>query len=142
MNYPLTGFHFEVEWGASRIGFTEVSGLDIASQPVVYREGSSKSATPMVMPGLREYSPIILKRGMMVNDNEFFEWLSTINLDQVERRDLTISLLNAQHEPVTVWKVLNAWPVRLQGPILNALRSEVAIELLEIAHEGLIVSVP
>ncbi len=137
MSYPLTGYHFNVEWGASRVVFSKVSGLEVSTEPVLYREGNSKSYAPMIMPGLLEYSHIVLERGMMPSDNEFFEWMSTINLDQVDRRDLTISLLNAQHEPVTVWRVRNAWPIRLRGPVLNASCSEVAIELLEIAHEGL-----
>ncbi|NND93110.1 MAG: phage tail protein [Granulosicoccus sp.] len=141
MTYPLTAYHFKVEWGGARIGFTEVSGLEQAVQPVLYREGSSASYAPMVIPGLPGFENIVLKRGMMANDNEFFDWIDTIRLNQVERRDVTISLLNAEHDPGVVWKVRNAWPVRLQGPLLDATRNAVAIELLELAHEGLRVEV-
>ena len=89
------------------------------------------------MPGLRKFTNITLKRGIAKGDNEFFEWLSTVKLNTVERRDLIISLLNEEHQPVMVWKVLNAFPVKVEGPQLKATGNEVAIESIEIAHEGL-----
>jgi phage tail-like protein len=54
-----------------------------------------------------------------------------------ERRDVTISLLDGEHTPVMVWKLKNAWPVSVEGPVLDAMQSEIAIESLEIAHEGI-----
>lgn len=139
MTYPLTTYHFEVEWSGSRIGFTEVTGLDHAVHMIPYREGSSPEYQPMLMPGQVQPGTVELKRGMMPADNEFFAWINTISLNEVERRDITIKLLNQQHEPVMVWRLRNAWPVSLRGPSLNAGRSEVAIESLELAHEGLVV---
>ena len=61
------------------------------------------------------------------------------SLGKVERRDLTVSLLNENHEPVIVWKVKNAWPVKLQSADLKSDANEVAIETLELAHEGLVI---
>jgi len=55
----------------------------------------------------------------------------------VERRNLVISLLNEEHQPVMVWKVMNAFPVKVEGPALKASANEVAIESVELAHEGL-----
>jgi phage tail-like protein len=89
------------------------------------------------MPGLRKFTNVTLKRGILKSDNEFFGWLSTIKLNKVERRDLVISLLNEAHEPVMVWKIHNAFPVKVEGPALKASGNEVAIESIEIAHEGL-----
>jgi phage tail-like protein len=89
------------------------------------------------MPGLRKFSNVTLKRGVIKSDNDFFKWLSTIKLNTVERRDLTISLLNETHEPVMVWKIHNAFPVKVEGPQLKASGNEVAIESIELAHEGL-----
>jgi phage tail-like protein len=63
--------------------------------------------------------------------------MATVKLNTVERRDLIISLLNEQHLPVMVWKVHNAFPVKVEGPALKATGNEVAIESIEIAHEGL-----
>ena len=66
----------------------------------------------------------------------FHEWMDTISMNTVIRRDVTISLLNDQHMPVVVWKVKNAWPVKIQSTDLKADGNEVAIETMEVAHEG------
>ena len=100
--YPVSVFHFQVEWGGTRIGFTEVSGLSIELQTIDYREGSSLEYHVSKMPGIPQYSNITLKRGVFRSDNEFFNWLNTVKKNNIERRDLTISLLNEEHEPVMV----------------------------------------
>lgn len=134
--YPLPKFHFIVEWGGTRIGFTEVTGLDKTVEPIEYREGSSPDFSKIKMPGMAKFSNITLKRGSFNGDKEFYAWMNTINMNTVERRDLVISLLNEQHEPVFSWKVLNAWPTKVQASDLKADGNEVAIETLELAHEG------
>jgi phage tail-like protein len=135
--YPLPVFHFNVEWGGTRIGFSEVSGLTQENQAIEYRDGSFLEYSSIKMPGLRKFSNVTLKRGIVKADNEFFRWLSSIKLNQVERRDVTISLLNEEHNPVMVWKILRAFPVKVEGPGLKASGNEVAIESIELAHEGL-----
>lgn len=135
--YPLPVFHFTVQWGGTRIGFSEVTGLTQENQAIEYRDGSFPEYSSIKMPGLRKFSNVTLKRGIVKADNEFFQWLSTIKLNQVERRDIVVSLLNENHEPVMTWKVQNAFPVKVEGPGLKASGNEVAIESIEIAHEGL-----
>ena len=77
-DYPLPKFHFQVEWGGTKIGFTEVSGLDVETEVIEYREGSSKEYNKTKQPGLTKYSNITLKRGTFLGDNEFFElWKQT-----------------------------------------------------------------
>jgi phage tail-like protein len=137
--YPLVSFHFIVQWGGTRIGFAEVSGLTIETQAIEYREGSSPVYSSIKMPGIPKYSNITLKRGIVKGDNEFFKWWNTIKLNTVERRDITISLLNEDHEPVFNWKVINAFPVKIECSDLKASGNEVAIESMEIAHEGLVI---
>lgn len=136
-NYPLPKFHFRVEWGGSRIGFTEVTGLNLETEVIEYRDGSSPEYNKIKMPGLRKYGNITMKRGTFASDNEYYAWFNTVNLNQIERRDVTISLLNESHEPVVVWKVKNAFPVKIQSPDLKSDANEAAIESIEIAHEGL-----
>lgn len=136
-NYPIPKFHFRVEWGGTNIGFSEVSGLNIENKVIEYRDGISPEFSKIKMPGMREYSNITLKRGVFKGDNEFYNWLNTISLNTVDRRDLTISLLNEKHEPVVVWKVHNAFPLKVQSTDLKADGSDVAIEQLDLAHEGL-----
>lgn len=86
---------------------------------------------------MQSFSNITLKRGIFQGDNEFYDWWNTVALNTIERRDLIISLLNESHEPVVVWKVKNAWPLKVQSTDLNATGNETAIETMEIAHEGL-----
>jgi phage tail-like protein len=135
--YPIPKFHFQVEWGGTRIGFTEVSGLDITTEVIEYRDGASPEYSKIKMPGQRKFSNITMKRGTFSGDNEFYTWFNTVSLNQIQRRDITISLLNETHEPVIVWKVKQAWPTKVTPTDLKADGNEVAIETLELAHEGL-----
>ncbi len=142
-DYPLPKFHFQVEWGGTKIGFSEVSGLDVETDLIEYRDGASKEYTNLKMPGMQKYSNITLKRGVFQSDNEFYEWWNETKLFEGNsspfRRDLIISLLNESHEPVVTWKVKNAWALKVQSTDLNAGNSETAIETLELVHEGLVV---
>ena len=135
--YPLPKFHFRVEWGGTRIGFTEVTGLEVSTDVIEYRDGASPEYSKIKMPGMQKFGNITLKRGIFKSDNEYYNWWNTHALNTIERRDITISLLNETHEPVVVWKVKNAWPVKVQSTDLKGDGNEVAIETIEIAHEGL-----
>ena len=138
--YPLPKFHFQVEWGGAKIGFTEVSGLDVEREVIEYRDGSSKEYSKLKQPGLTKYSNITLKRGSFAADNDFYNWWSSIKLDSVERRDITISLLNEEHEPVITWKVKNAWPSKITPTDLKSDDNSIAIESMEMVHEGLTIA--
>ena len=135
--YPSSAYHFKVDWGGSSVGFTEVSGLTIENEVVEYHDGSMPNSSAIKMPGIRKFTNITLKRGIVKGDNDFFNWMNTIQHNAVERRDVVISLLNENHQPIRVWKVKNAWPCKLESPDLKASGNEVAIETLELAHEGL-----
>lgn len=137
--YPLVKFHFTVDWAGTNIGFTEVSGLDVETELIEYRHGASPEYSKIKMPGMQKYSNITLKRGSFKNDNEFFQWWNTVKLNTITRRDITIKLLNEEHEPVIVWKVKNAFPIKVQSTDLKGDGNETAIESMEIAHEGLII---
>lgn len=135
--YPVSVFHFQVEFGGTRIGFTEVSGLNTELQAIDYREGSAPEYQVTKMPGIPQYSNITLKRGIFKGDSDFEKWISTVKMNQIERRDLTISLLNEEHAPIVTWKIKDAWPCKVEGPTLNSTGNEVAIESIELCHEGL-----
>lgn len=137
MSYPLSKFHFAVEWGGTKIGFTEVSGLDVETEVIEYRQGASPEFGKIKMPGLKKEANITLKRGSFASDNEYFEWYKTISMNKVDRRDITIALLNEEHVPVIVWRIKNAWPTKIQSTDLKADGNEVAIESMELVHEGL-----
>jgi len=137
--YPVVKFSFRVDWGGTQIGFTEVSGLDVETEVIEYRHGESPTYSKIKMPGMQKYSNITLKRGTFRGNNEAFEWWRTVQLNTIERRTITISLLNELHQPIVVWTVLNAWPTKVQSTDLKADGNEVAIESMEIVHEGLVV---
>jgi phage tail-like protein len=136
-NYPLPKFSFLVEWGEARLGFTEVTGLERATEVIEYREGSSKTFSKLKMPGMETLSNVTLKRGTFEGDVGFHSWFNTIQMNTAERRDVIIKLLNENLEPTMVWRLTNCFPVKYQGTELKADGNEVAIETLEIAHEGL-----
>lgn len=144
-DYPLPKFHFLVEWGNGfRIGFTEVSGLDFETEVIEYREGNSKKYSKNKQPGLTKYSNVTLKRGTFEGDFDFFtEWQKTYFFQEGNdtgskyRRSVTIKLLNENHEPVITWILENAWPSKVQSSDLKADANEVAIETMELVHEGL-----
>lgn len=137
MDAPLPVYHFRVEWGGARLGFTEVTGLTMEAQVIEYREGDSPDYSPTKMPGLEKYGDVTLRRGVVQGDGDVSAWFDTIASHTVERRDVTISLLNHEHEPAVVWKLRNAWPTKVAGPTLDASANQVAIEELVLAHEGL-----
>ncbi|WP_336734887.1 phage tail protein, partial [Chryseobacterium sp. VD8] len=134
---PLVKFSFEVDWGGTNIGFQEVSGLSIERDIIEYRQGASPDFSKIKMPGMAKFGNITLKRGTFKGDNNYFEWLQTVQMNTVERRSITISLLDENGAPAVTWKVKNAFPLKLQSTDLKAEGNEVAIETLEIAHEGL-----
>ncbi len=135
--YPLVTFRFEVEWGGTKIGFTEVSGLDVETEVIEYRHGASPVHSKIKMPGMQKYSNITLKRGVFASDNEYYDWWNTVQLNTIERRDITIKLLNEDGDPVITYNVANAWPTKVQSASMKADASEAAIESMEIVHEGL-----
>lgn len=136
-NNVINRYHFSVDWGGSRVGFMEVSGLDIEIESVTFRDGSNPEDGFRKMPGLRKYSNITLKRAIVKGDNEFFAWINTKQIGAIGKRDISISLLNEDHEPVVVWKVKNAFPVNYYGPVLLSNDSGLAIETLVLTHEGI-----
>ena len=137
MNYPIPKFHFSVDWAGTRIGFTEVTGLAVETEVIEYRDGANPEYHKTKMPGMQKFGNITLKRGTFANDNEYFDWWNSVKLNTIERRDIKVSLLNESHEPVVVWKIKNAWPVKVQSADLKSDGNEVAIETIEVAHEGL-----
>ncbi|QHS63686.1 phage tail protein [Chitinophaga agri] len=142
-NYPLPKFHFQVEWGGKNIGFTEVTGLTVETEAIEYRHGASPEYHKTKQPGLKKYSNITLKRGTFQSDNEYFDWWQETVFFQEQngkyRRNITISLLDEMHKPIIVWKVKNAWPIKVQSADLKADANEIAVESVELVHEGLVI---
>ncbi len=133
---PYHVFNFLVEInGITRAGFRECSGLDSANDAVDYREGN-EDITVRKLPGLVKYSNITLKWGI-TDDASLWEWRKKAIDGKVERKNGSIILLDDAGEENLRWNFREGWPTKWTGPSFNATGNEVAIETLEIAHEGL-----
>ncbi len=135
-NLTVTNY-FQVDWGGTKIGFTEVSGLDVETEVIEYRHGASPEFTKIKMPGMQKFGNLTLKRGLFKSDNEFYDWWNTVKLNKIERRDVTVKLMNEDGESIIAWKIKSAFPTKVSGPSFKADTSEVAIETIELAHEGI-----
>ena len=133
--FSATNFRVEID-GIASAGFLEVSGLGADITVVEYRNGNDKNLTPRKVPGDSEYSNLVLKRGM-TGDLTLWQWMQEALDGKLTRKNMSVVLLSDAGEDTLRFDFRNAWPVKWSGPNLNAESSDVAIETLEIAHEGL-----
>lgn len=134
--YPHGKFRFRLEIdGLDAGGFSEVSGFDASIDVIEYREGDMVQ-TPMKMAGLKKYGNISLKKGL-TSSMVLYEWITAGVEAAVERKTITVTVLDEAGDAAASWQVINAWPMKYTAPDFNATSSEVAIESLEIAHEGM-----
>ena len=135
--YPRVKFRFKLEIdGLEAGGFSEVSGFDASIEPIEYRKGDMATETPLKVAGLRKYGNITLKKGM-IEGKVLYDWILKGLTGEVERKTVTVSLLDEKQAAVSSWKVINAWPTKYSAPDFNATSNEIAVETLELAHEGM-----
>jgi phage tail-like protein len=133
---PYGSFRFTVEIdGIVRAAFKECSGFDSTVEIKEYREGG-ENATVRKLPGLTKYSNIQLKWGM-AEDTDLYDWHREVVDGDFERKNGSIVLFDRKGEEVARWNFVRAWPTKWDGPDLNAESSDIAIEMIELAHEGL-----
>lgn len=138
--WPLPKFYFKVEWDKNEMSFQEVSGLDVQSEEIKYRHGNSPVFSVIKMPGMKKYGNITMKKGVFKGDNKFWDWLNQIKLNTIKRVPVTISLLDEAGKATMVWTLNNAWPTKISSTDLKSEGNEVAIESIEIVHEGLTIA--
>lgn len=138
--WPLPKFYFHVSWGDQVMSFQEVSGLDLEAQPIEYRHGDSKEFSTIKMPGIKKTGNVTMKKGVFKSDNKFWDWFNQIKMNTIKRVPVTISLLDESGAATVTWTLANAWPTKITGTDLKSEGNEVAVESIEIAHEGLTVS--
>lgn len=126
-------FHVEI-LGISRGSFHEVSGLDSAVDVIEHREGGWNQS-PRKLAGQTKHSNIVLKWGLNV-DRDLIDWHQKIVDGDIERLDGSIVLLDRRGQETARWNFVRAWPAKYTGPSFSAEASDVAIETLELAHEG------
>lgn len=125
-SYPLPTYRFIVSMGGENIPFNNVSGLTITYDTIEYRDGTGGWFR---MPGQRQTVNLTLRQGVFPGDSRLFEWINSISLNQVDKKDLTISLTDeAGTQMLMTWNVANAFPTSLSSPSLDAGSNEIAIQ--------------
>jgi len=132
---PYGNYNFLVELdGITRAAFQECSGFDSTIDVIEHREGG-ENTTLRKLPGMTKYSNITLKWGI-TDDKELYTWHREAVAGNLQRKNGSIVLLDRSGEEVVRWDFIRAWPTKYDGPDLNAEGNDVAIEMLELAHEG------
>ena len=133
---PYRGYNFRIELDNTAVAsFRECSGLSLTTDAVDYREGTDKPLSVRKLTGLRKYTNITLKRGYTDNQ-DLWKWYKNIVNGVPDRRNGAVVLQDEQHKDVLRWNFDNGWICKWEGPTLNATGNDVAIENIEICHEG------
>jgi phage tail-like protein len=134
---PFRGFNFKIEMdGVTKAGFRECSGLDASTDAVDYREGQEKGNIARKLTGLNKHANIVLKRGV-TDDHSLWDWRKKVIDGKTDRQHGSVVLCDEAGEEKVRWNFVEGWPTKWTGPTFNATSNEVAIETLEIVHEGL-----
>jgi phage tail-like protein len=134
---PYSAFNFLVEIdGVTVAGFSECSGLTSETDAIEYRNGDTDTVLTQLS-GLQKFEPIVLKRGFTDN-RDLWEWRKTVIDGRTERHTGVITLLNEAREPALRFNFREGWPSIWEGPTFNAKTNEVAINTLQIKHEGVV----
>lgn len=141
-SWALPKFQFQVKIGGATMGFSEITGLSADSQPIEYRRGDRAGFSTVKMPGLRKSGAVTLKRGVFRGDAELFGWLQRGAAGSVERKPVTITLIDEIGNPATTWTLTNAHPTKFAASDLSATGNEVAVETIELGYEGLTLENP
>ena len=132
---PYRTYNFRVEIdGIGEAQFAEVVVPTAEIAVVEYREGADKTSATRKLPGRVSYGNIVLKRGITA-DLSLYQWFRAVSQGDFQPRSAMIVLLDAERQDVRRWLARDTWPVKYDGPALNAKNNEIAIELLELAVE-------
>lgn len=138
--WPLVKFSFQVKWDDAELIFQEVTGLSSETQVIEYRGGNSKVYSTVKMPGIQKFGNITLKKGIFKGDKALWDKYNLIKMNTVKRSTILISLLDETNAVAMSWKLLNAFPCKMTVTDMKADANEIAVESMELAHEGLSIS--
>lgn len=135
--YPIPTYRFVVSLGDEKVSFKSVSGLDIKYESIEYKDGTGGVFR---MPGQVQAANITLSKGVFKGKNALYEWLSTISLNAVEKRDLMISLTDETgSELLASWSVINAFPTSLTAPSFDATSNDIAVQEIALIADSITV---
>ena len=142
---PYGAFNFIVALGGAQGsgdeniigGFSDASGLGFEVSYAEYRNGNEKFNTNRKIPNTHKNDDVTLKRGLIGSD-DLFQWLKGVRDGTIDRRNISITLLDEARNPVVTFTLKNAQPKKYSGPTLAAKGgSDVAMEELHLVHEGI-----
>ena len=134
---PLRNFRFRVEIdGIVQAGFSEATVPDTTTDVIEYREGT-EITTPRKLPGLTKYGNLSLKWGT-TDSMDLYNWRKQIIDGNVQRKNLAVIVIDEGGNDKARYEFVNAWPSKYDPADLNATGNAVAIETLEIVHEGMV----
>ncbi len=142
VTYPLPVFNYKVEIGPDTIAFSEVSGLAVGLETTTYKESPTGSGSPgpkvMHMPAQATTASVTLKKGVVRGSSvaTLFNWISSVQINQVEKKDIFVRLCDENGDAVITWKVTNAFPTKLEAPGFDANSNDVAVESMELMGDG------
>ena len=131
--YRNSNFLVEID-GITQAGFSDCSGFGANTDPIEYREGG-ENTTVRKLPGLTKYNNITLKWGL-TDSSELYKWYRDVVKGKVQRKNGSIIVLDTDGKEKVRWNFFNGWPTKWDGPDFSAKGTDIAIETLEIAHEG------
>jgi phage tail-like protein len=131
---PVPASFFRVDAGAAIGYFVECTGLGMEYETVEYQEGGVNDFVHKLR-GRAKFPNLVLKRGITSNE-AFTQWFAACR-EKLERREVTLTMLDQTLKPVRVWAFVGAFPVKWTGPDFKAHADGAAIETIEIAHQGL-----
>ena len=140
--YPLPVYNYRVEIAGTAVSFSEASGLDITRETTTYKEspadGEPAGPKTMHMPAQGSPASLTLKKGVVQGKSVpvLYDWISGIQFNQVEKKDIYIRLCDEKGDAVLSWKVSNAFPTKLEAPSFTADSNDVAIESMELMGDG------
>lgn len=139
--YPLPAYNYRVEIGGEAVAFSEVGGLSIGHETTTYKESpvESGSAGPrtMIMPGQTSTATLTLKKGIVRGKSvpTLFGWINSKQANLIEKKDIFVRLCDEEGAPVISWKVINAFPTKLDAPAFSASSTDVAVESMELTAD-------
>jgi phage tail-like protein len=141
--FPLPVYNYKVEIDGQTVAFSEVSGLSVAYETSTYVESPTTGVGPrhIYMPGQRKSATITMKKGVVagVSVPTLFAWINSIQLNRIDKRDIYVRLCDENGAAVVSWKVINAFPTKLDAPTFTASSNDVAIESMELMADGVAV---
>jgi len=143
-NYPLPVYNYRVEIGSDAMGFSEVSGLSTSYETTTYKESPVESGAPgprvLIMPAQSSPPTVSLKKGMVLGSGlvNLFNWINSTQINQIEKKDIYVRLCDETGTPVVSWRVVNAFPTKLDAPTFDANSNDAAIESMELMADAVL----